>query len=406
VGFIPARPTAGTGLCVRLFFILIVTLLLTGLAGGQTKLTLPEVADSAIANLVPVTAPAASCAAISDPLAMLAIGHKSGTTPHVSLIRLDVQGKPPAAPTATITLPRPAGLEKLANYPLALVFHARLPLLYVWQDIGNPTTPMPAEEQNLAKLDHLLIYRVDEKEPRLLQSLGHGPEFIRGHKAGAIVLDAKATRLYVPNLYPPGVKPEAAYPSVGYFRLDADGLPLRADEGKVHQPGPEGLAGVPGYPCGVSFIPISDDVVIVGGGYGPITWDMKDPRVRFQSVFVHDIAAYYTTRLAGHPTLPVMFFGMIGYGYFGRIEHVDGSLTLAPQLVTLEGAAFGTPPVVVARHSQVAFGGVNKVYLLTHDAQGRFTKQRVQAAVTNPSVEALVYSEKFDRLYVAVEKSK
>ena len=40
------------------------------------------------------------------------------------------------------------------------------------------------------------------------------------------------------------------------------------------------------------------------------------------------------------------------------------------------------------------------------DATGRFTAGGATGtAVNNPSVEALTYSEKFDRLYVAVEKA-
>ena len=33
--------------------------------------------------------------------------------------------------------PRPDALAKYPNYPLALAFHPKLPLLYVWQDVAR-----------------------------------------------------------------------------------------------------------------------------------------------------------------------------------------------------------------------------------------------------------------------------
>jgi hypothetical protein len=65
-----------------------------------------------------------------------------------------------------------------------------------------------------------------------------------------------------------------------------------------------------------------------------------------------------------------------------------------------------SPPVFLGRHNQVAFGCENKVCIVRFDDKGRFQPQRVQAAVPCPTVEALVYSEKHDRLYVAVETPK
>jgi hypothetical protein len=52
----------------------------------------------------------------------------------------------------------------------------------------------------------------------------------------------------------------------------------------------------------------------------------------------------------------------------------------------------------------VAVGGVNRVHLIALDAQGRMKAERQDVSVQNPTITALAYSEKFDRLYVAVEK--
>jgi hypothetical protein len=46
------------------------------------------------------------------------------------------------------------------------------------------------------------------------------------------------------------------------------------------------------------------------------------------------------------------------------------------------------------------------VFAASLDATGRFAADGATGTVVNnPSVEALTYSEKFDRLYVAVEKT-
>src|SRR5204862_25722 len=67
----------------------------------------------------------------------------------------------------------PDVLSGNANYALGLLFHPRLPLLYVWQDIKAP----PADKQenhpefaDYLEFDHLLIYEVKDGALELLQS--------------------------------------------------------------------------------------------------------------------------------------------------------------------------------------------------------------------------------------------
>jgi hypothetical protein len=385
--------------------------LIPGSVRAQTEVKLPDVADSTIANLVQVPGPPATCAALSDGTGVLAIGHKSGITPHVSFFRLNAQGKPVAAPpAANLTLPRPAALAKYPNYPISLAFHPKLPLLYVWQDIAKAEAPTPAEVQSYQEFDHLLIYQIDEEQPKLVQSLGRGPLFAYGTLAGTVALNPEGTRLYVPNLYAPppaGKAPEAGV--VGYFQLDAAGLPHGKGDGPAGKLGriAPATAAFSEVPAGLGFIPISDDVVIVGGVYGPVTWNEADRHGRFSTVALHaSFGAVYRDRIAGHPTLPVLVASVIATSWACRMEHVDGVLTLTPQQALLEGATLRSSPVFLGRHNQVAFGGENRVYVVRLDDKGRFQAPRVQAAVVCPMVEALVYSEKYDRLYVAVETPK
>ena len=101
-------------------------------AHAQREVVVKDVPDSQVPNLMSVVAPGARCAAVSEVAGILAIGHKPGTGPHVSLFRLDAEGKPTDAPPMTITLPRPDSLNAHPNFPLSLAFHPAFGLLYVW----------------------------------------------------------------------------------------------------------------------------------------------------------------------------------------------------------------------------------------------------------------------------------
>lgn len=382
------------------------------LSHGQNEIHVLDVPDSVIDFLVPVTVPPSYCAAVGDAFGWLALGHRSGTSPHqVSLFRLDPQGKPAATPVA-LTLPRPATLGNIPSYPLGLVFHPKLPLLYVWQDFQAEKPNENLAQPGLNEFDHLLIYQLSDPAPKLLQALCRGVGYGHGNFAGTLALNATANRLYVPNL-----RPNLKTPTIGavaYLDLDAAGLPVSpSTAADKANPYPEVRRHSPAnshyyyLPAGVGFHLVSDDMVIVGLPNGPATWDMGNRRAWSNQLLPAPIVgAGYLYRSAGHPTLPVVFSSTLGHSWACRMEHADGYLTLAPQRAALDGVTLHSYPIVLARRNQVAFGGINKVYLIGLDDQGRFKNSRVQAVVVNPKVEALVYSEKFDRLYVTVEKGK
>jgi hypothetical protein len=402
------------------------------------KLTPTEV--DKVPYVVPLVAPGTTCAADGDALGLVAIGHKVEKQARLSLFRLDAKGKPASVPVG-VKLPKPATLAARETYPLSLAFHPSLPLLYVWQDVeALKGDPVPPEDPAWKDFDHLLIYAID-KEPELLVALCRGPLFHTGNVAGSLGLDIANGLLYVPNLrFGKKNPPEGA--GVGWFHLGGDGLPVEGDTvpknvelvipatkaattraarvtvlrtattaGKpvgAFRHTPEGTYGFGLHPSGAGFVPISRDVFIACGGYGPVTWNGADRRARAQ-VFLMPInfVAYYCTRITAHPTLPVIFATMAGYSWAHRVEHADGNITLAPQVVLLEGATLRTPPVVLTKRHLVAWGGPGAVYLAAIDTEGKFKDEKgTQVNVPNPAVEGLAYSEKFDLLYVAVEKAK
>jgi hypothetical protein len=374
-----------------------------GLRAAELKI--PSVDDAPVPGLVQVPAPSATCIAVSDVANVVAVGHKPGTEPHLTVVALDASGQPAAAAPVKVTLPRPAGLTR-KNFPLSLVFHPKLPLLYVWQDIDVEKAGTPPDAA-AKTFDHLLIYNVSKSPPALVQSLAQGPEFATGNKAGAIALNASADRLYVPNLFADAEKP-TTYASIGCFAIGADGLAVSPDK----KPGPPALARkvkgdqwcLSGFPCGMSLVPIEKDVVIAVNYLGPVTWDEKNQRAPLSNLMMNTFTTYYIERLAAHPRLPVLYQVTRSYAHVASMEHVDGYPTLAPQRAQIDGAALYGAPVVIDKRNQVAFGGANKVYLVDLDEKGRFKPKRVQTAVDNPTVEGLAYSAKFDRLYVPVEK--
>lgn len=389
----------------------------------------------------PLLAPGATCAAVSEAVGKLAIGQKVGKDAQVSLYALDAAGKPTGAPVV-LKLPKPATLAPRQAYPLSLAFHPNLPLLYVWQDVeALAGDPVPRTDPAWKDFDHLLVYAVDGVAPELLLSLCRGPRFHTGCIAGSVHPDAAGGKLYVPNMrFGPKNPPDSS--AVGWFSLDGDGLPVAAaEEPKKASPvltpaqaatgrsarvaalravvaadkpvgafrhTPEKTYGFHWWPSGAGFIPYSRDVFIACGPYGPVTWNSADRRARAQ-VFLMPVnfVSYYTTRIAAHPTQPVVFASVVGYSYAHRIEHAEGYLTLAPQVVLLENATLKTPPVVMGKRNLVAFGGPNALYLAPINADGKFKEEAgmlvgVQAAVA----EGIAWSEKFERLYVAVEKLK
>lgn len=397
----------------------------TGTVSAQPKYTLPAPKQGRLDNLVPVTAPLARSMALSEMHGYLAFCHERPYQDgHVSLVRLDAKGNP-AAYAIAIKLPRADSLAKFPNYALAAAFHPKLPLLYVWQDIAHPYIPQPqAEPPELKNFDHLLIYSLAKETPELIASLCRGPDYIYGHLGGALAVDPAASFLYVPNLKQPGNPNVTRF---GRFLLDGDGLPdLGEKENKLPLPVrmkrlaelnaakplvPHELSAVEyfayftlnSYGTGLSFLPVSKEASIVGVWNGLATWRPGDKDCRLAFL---PLRSTNNTLMVGHPTLPVLFVTGNTTDAFYRVEHAEGYLSLLPQEWVLPQSKLSSPPAVLAKGKKVAVGGRHFVYVVSLDENGRPLAEAMQVQVFNPEVRALQYSERFDRLYVAVEVSK
>src|SRR5262249_39203689 len=138
--------------------------------------------------------------AISDVHGWIAVGHRVEHTHQLTLYRRDPLGKPTGNPIA-IKTPRPAHLGPRRHYVPSLLFHPRLPLLYVWQAVEASKADRPPDVAPAWKdFDHLLVYSLDGANPELILSMARGPGFLVGVAAAALTLDAAAYQLFVPNV--------------------------------------------------------------------------------------------------------------------------------------------------------------------------------------------------------------
>lgn len=389
--------------------------------------------------LVHVLAPQARCLAVSDTLGWIAAGHKAAHPAQITLYKLDPQGKPTGAPIA-IKTPVPAYLTPRNHYVLGLLFHPRLPLLYVWQDVeASKADPPPPEDPAWKEFDHLLIYNLAATVPELVFATARGKGFCIGVGAGGPAFDADASRLYVPNLRFGDKVLDGS--GIGIYHLEPDGLPMLGEAPAADKPPaspvdaqkaaadrPARVAalraalaankpigafwytpinyGFYAIPSGAGIHPLGPKLFIAQGTIGIVTWDEGSRRVRTHVLLMPtNMQAYYVTRLVGHPVLPVIFSTAAGYEFLYRVEHIDGQPTLAPQVARLPKYTVNAPPIVLTRRKLVGVGGPGVFMLVAFDANGKLKEEgALTLDVPGQEVDGYAYSEKLDRLYLAVEK--
>lgn len=389
-------------ICIR-FLLTPVLLVAVGAAPlcAEREFDVPTPTPAAIPGLTQVVLPNSMCAALSDTHNILVVGHKILNGQHLTVYRLDASGGVAPGAATRVALPRSDALKSFENYPLSLAFHPTLPLLYVWQDIAGPDVGVPDQNPVFKEFDHLLVYAIKDGALQLVQAHARGPEFSYKQTLGSIAVNAGGNRIFMPNVRNP--VPVSGYDaSVGYFRLDAQGMPVKAAGATVARP--VLVTPVMSYPIGCGFVCATQDTTIFGCHTGPATWDIENRRAPIAWFYFAGVAT--PVMITGHPKLPYIYGSTLGASYFYRMEHADGYLTMLPTRLSVGGAAFQASPVYLSKRNKLAVGGVNSIYLVSLDAEGAFTKVVEAAALSEPSAHAYAYSEKFDRLYVAVGEAK
>ena len=370
----------------------------------------PQSAKSADAQkYVPIVAPTAICAAQSDRLGVLILGHRGVADHQLSVVALGSDGLPSPVDPVKVVLPRADALKAMEVYPLSLVLHPKLPLLYVWQDIAAPP---PAAEQ----FDHLVIYRIEGQQLKQVSAFARGTDYTNARIAGALGLDPGGMRLFVPNL-----KTKAGTAAIGYFDLDDAGLPKPVPvpiQGSLDGQGLEkfqmelrvtlGSGGLDhALPIGSFGLAAHDrDVALFASYSGVGLWDTQNRRGEFAVIYVPGLAI--SCSIASDPKLPAVYGAAAeaGHNVLFQLQLADGYPTLMPQILRVdEASGFRSPPLVLpGKVNRLAIGGANCVYLVPLDDQGRFAGRLETLKVNNGSVRTMAYSQRHDRLYVPVEK--
>jgi hypothetical protein len=366
---------------------------------------------SASGMVTRVTAPGATCMAVSDRLNMLVVGQRAATNFHLSVYWLDGKGFPSLAQPIRIGLPKPAALQACANYPLGLAFHPGQSLLYAWQDITGPAAGSPQETAAYAEFDHLLVLATTNNTLTPAAAFGRGSDFAYGQDYGRLAVPGDGARLFLPNM-----RDASGGSAVGYYDLDAGGMPapspvpvqgsldgrgvnqfdmqVRAVSARVAEYRP--------FPTGLGFSAPTRRTLIFSGYYGFGAWDTENRRAAFSYVSVPNMP--WHTAVGGDPDVPAVFgAGLNGTAVF-RVEQADGFLCSPAQTQTVAEARFQSPPLVMpgAPH-RLAIGGVNALHIVPLDADFRLTGASETIPVASAAVRALAWSPRHRRLYVAVD---
>lgn len=349
-------------------------------------------AQTVTGRIVRVVEPAATVAAVSDRLAVLAVAVRGTNDYQVALYGLDGRGAPTGAPQQ-VRLPVPSSLQGFATYASGLAFHPRLPLLYVWQDIAyQKPAGDPAKNPAYSDFDHLVVLQMEAGGRAVVAGASaRGPRYVYGQGSGRIAVDDLGRRIYLPNVANPRI-------SLGYLRLETNGLP-RAVEGVV-EPVTVDVADIRPS-TGQGFVAFTNGILLFAGSYGPALWDTGN---RLAGVNTIAIRGGPADGLIGGVPGGSSIYGA-GADVIYRMAHAEGYLTLLPQTMTVPGAAFSSTPVVMTRApAQVVVGGAGGVYAIPVDAEGRLSGAAEKVTMGAAFVRGLAYSERFDRLYAAVSR--
>ena len=360
----------------------------------------------------------ALCAAVSDAASLLVIGHRVTHDQHLAVFRLDANGQPTGEPTR-LSLPKPAVLTKETNYPLGLLFHPRLPVLYVWQDITAPSQDKQEKHAaftNWLEFEHLLIYAVKPTGLELVEAAAHGVGFHCGLSGGTVGLDAAGKTLFLPNSIG-GTWDEAG---IAYYALDAQGLPVEADEADAAKTRVKAGKEKPlasrfartvvalqrkrthrYYPSGAGWF-AGSEAMVMGGYSGCMSADFQ--RGGLRQAWFSTMEHIGNCVLAGHPQQPALYLAMQNTPRLFQLAHADGFVSLLPQVASVKGAQLQGAPVVLTQQARVAVGAAMSVCLFGLEADGRLDGKVDQVALPSASVRAMAYAEKRGRLYVAVDK--
>lgn len=387
---------------------------------------------------------------VSEPAGKLVFAQQD-SMPQIMLLTLSSHGDVIAGSKATgFSLPGNQN-KKVVNQVLAIATHPTMPVLYVWQDTGtNPSAIVAPKNEKAKQYNHLLIYDISTDPPQLLMSACNGKDFMVGRSTGMLTLGNNGRRLFVPNMRYDVTRSYGV--AIGYYELDGKGLPILT--GKEPEADPLSVSGSPdqdettgnesseststeaatqalteaptetanekvttGRGGGLTMLHLSN----VGSKYHPsrafyiddahtllltgtylATYDTSNRTGRLAAVNIPNANLRYP-RMTTHNALGMAYFNYIGSSHVAAWALFNGYPSLVPQRVDVTPLVINSPVVHLTKHQKLALGSNNKVLLLSLDKQGFIQPAIEQFKIDVTSVSLMVYSPKFDRLYLGTD---
>lgn len=375
---------------------------------------------------------------------------RNETLPQILLLPLSATGDVIAdSKAAGFSLPGNAE-KKIVNKVLAVATHPTQPVLYVWQDTATRADDIviPKDDAELA-YSHLLIYDISQDKPKLLMSTCSGVDFMFSRATASLNVGNNGKRLFVSNMR---YKVSRGYGvAMGYYELNAKGLPIltgadpeedpalvsgaadavaaaesEADYGIAAQDTPEAetpaeqakdkvTSGRGGgltmlhmgnigsrYQAGTAFY-IDDAHTLMRSGTYLATYDTSNRSGRIAAVLIPR-SNTRTTRLVVHPGLNMVYaIHPVGITRVLAWPIFQGYPSMFPQYVSIAPYVTYGRMAVVTKHDKLALGSAGRVMLLHLDKLGRVLPEVTQVKINATRVHAIIYSEKFDRLYVGTD---
>ncbi len=331
---------------------------------------------------------------IGDAQRKLAVAFAAGRPIKACLLDLNAAGHFATGIPLLLPLPEVEGHKGVVGEPVAVLFHPKLPLLYLWRRRG-------AEAAKVDVFAHLVVFDVsDVKSLRVVATACIGEAFQSEMLPSALALDPRARRLFLPNLR---LRQDAKSfkPALGYLALDAQGLPVVKPNAQsaatLVETGEFAL-----YASGMGMVALGENILVTGGWRGVLYWDTRN---RLAALNGFNFIGFPRDEIFSLADERRIYAAAPGTGALRSIRHVDGYPSLLPEEHLIPKAAFSAKPVLLkGKAPALAIAGDGKIHFAGLTPEGSFSKSDVDLTVAwMPKGVPLAYSVRFDRLYIPVE---
>ncbi len=331
---------------------------------------------------------------IGDAQQKLAVAFAAGRPLKACLLELNAVGHLATGIPLPLPLPEVEGHKGMVGEPVAVLFHPKLPVLYLWRRRG-------AEAAKVDAFAHLVVFDIsDVKSLRVAATSCIGESYQSEVLPSALALDPRARRLFLPNLL---LRKDAKTfgPALGYLALDAQGLPVVKPNAQsaatLVEAGESRL-----YASGMGMVALGENILLTGGWRGVLYWDTRNRLAAMNGLNFSGLPRDEIYSIADDRRI---YAAAPGTGALRSIRHVDGYPSLLPEAHQLPNAVFKAKPVLLkGKAPALAIAGDGKIHFAGLTTEGSFSKSDVDLTVAwLPQGVPPAYSVRFDRLYIPVE---